>query len=778
MKAKKRLTIYMAFFLSYVLLLVITTSSLFVYYAQIRDSVLEENQKSKEALLSQLKDNVDQKMKYADNLMNGIASDNKLLQFARGSGAYTLENLLSDIQSTYKPDYLVNYSVYFAEMNEVVTPGFHMKAPEYFRYMYRPADIDYGTFKKKYLSGYKLRELGPVLQIQTIGGNRENVLPYVQTFPFSGMPVGQIVILIDTKDISNLIAQISGSTLSHVYILEGDNRLMFSSANAPSLPDSVIGKLRQSDGHFQTRIGGKKMILTSVSSSLCGWKFVLAEPINIYLNTSLRFGAICIIIFAIYLSAGLLIGHFFAKRNSRPIKEIGDILKGCISQESRTDEGNEIGTIKHELMDRLSRDRKLGEIIQAQRPLVSQAYLLSLIKGIEVRYKDADSRLNSLGIHFLSERFTIAMLDFDPDSPFFLEEAEFSEKNYSLVQAAVQNIGSGLFGKTYQCFFLTVDRNRFLFLLIAKKALSQEKSAPLLKEDILKLNDFIGSNFHLRITWGFSSQHEELKNLPKCYDEAKKALESSRKSPDGILCFTDIKDMDSDYFFPTEIEYQVVDLLKSGNYPEGKALLDNIFKINESTLHGSRARISSYFLNQVASMLARSMNCILLARGKPTLSPRALLDELGEKPTLKSSKTYFMSFIDRIAEEAQNQSFRKTELLVNQITDFINRNVEENPLDLNCIAEEFHITPQYVSNIFKKYKRENIKDYISKLKLKRAKDLLLETNLSNYEISVRLGYGNELGIFRLFKKYERVTPGQYRTAHRKRTGSFKDVTDP
>lgn len=776
MKTKKRHTMYMAFFLSYVLLLVITTSSLFVYYAQIRDAVTEETQKSKRALLSQLMDNVDQKMKYADNLMNGIASDNKLLQFARGSGSYTLENLLSDIQSTYKPDYLVNYSVYFSEMDEVVTPGFHMKAPEYFKYMYRPADIDYGAFVKKYLSGYKLRALGPVLHIQMIGGNKADVLPYVQTFPFSGKPAGQIVILIDAKEITNLITQLNESTSSHVYILGGDDSLMFSSAEAPALPGGVIGRLRQDGGRFQTEIGGERMVLMSVSSAQCGWRFVLAAPTNVYFKASLRFGTICVAIFAIYLVIGLLIGHFLAKRNYRPIKEISDIIKKYVSEESRAENGNDFGAIKHVLIDRLSTDRKLSEIIQAQRPLVSQAYLLSLLRGIEVHYQDAQARLDSLGIRFPSDRFTAAVLEFDPDSPFFMEEARFPEDNYSLARVAVQNIGSELFGKAFRCFFLDLDRGRFLFLLSAEEALPPEESADRLKRDILRLNGFIGSNFRLGITWGFSSQHEGLKNLPKCYDEAKKALESGRKSPDGVACFADVRDIDSDYFFPTEIEYQVVDLLKNGNYPEGKALLENIFKINESALRGSR--VSRRFLAQVAAMLARSMNGILSAKGKPPLSARTLLDGLGEKPTLKSSRTYFLSFIDQIAEEAQNQVFRKTELLVNRITDFIHRNVEGNLLDLNCIAEEFHITPQYVSNIFKKYKRENIKDYISRLKLDRAKELLLETDLSNYEISVRLGYVNELGVFRLFKKYERMTPGQYRTAHRKPAGPAKDATDP
>lgn len=84
----------------------------------------------------------------------------------------------------------------------------------------------------------------------------------------------------------------------------------------------------------------------------------------------------------------------------------------------------------------------------------------------------------------------------------------------------------------------------------------------------------------------------------------------------------------------------------------------------------------------------------------------------------------------------------------------------------NALSGQFGITPQYISNIFKKYHNENIKDYIAKRKLSHAKELLAQTDLPIREIAVRLGYANEISIIRLFRKYEGVTPGDYRTAHR------------
>jgi YesN/AraC family two-component response regulator len=83
-------------------------------------------------------------------------------------------------------------------------------------------------------------------------------------------------------------------------------------------------------------------------------------------------------------------------------------------------------------------------------------------------------------------------------------------------------------------------------------------------------------------------------------------------------------------------------------------------------------------------------------------------------------------------------------------------------LSLTSIADRFKITPQYVSMVFKRQKSENIKDFISKVKLDKAKELLTDSSMTMADIAQKLGYANELGVFRLFKKYEGITPGAYK----------------
>lgn len=103
--------------------------------------------------------------------------------------------------------------------------------------------------------------------------------------------------------------------------------------------------------------------------------------------------------------------------------------------------------------------------------------------------------------------------------------------------------------------------------------------------------------------------------------------------------------------------------------------------------------------------------------------------------------------------------------MADRIAAYIDEHANDDWLDLSTLSQEFGVTPQYISNIFKKQRDENVKDYISQRKLARAKELLATTDLPVREIALRLGYTSEASIIRMFRKYEGITPGEYRLLH-------------
>ena len=78
------------------------------------------------------------------------------------------------------------------------------------------------------------------------------------------------------------------------------------------------------------------------------------------------------------------------------------------------------------------------------------------------------------------------------------------------------------------------------------------------------------------------------------------------------------------------------------------------------------------------------------------------------------------------------------------------------------LAEKFHLSGQYISQLFKSEIGVNFLAYLTNIRMENAKKLLLSSSLSIAEISEQSGYGDYRVFTKVFKKSEGVTPSQYR----------------
>ena len=78
------------------------------------------------------------------------------------------------------------------------------------------------------------------------------------------------------------------------------------------------------------------------------------------------------------------------------------------------------------------------------------------------------------------------------------------------------------------------------------------------------------------------------------------------------------------------------------------------------------------------------------------------------------------------------------------------------------LAEEFHLSAQYISQLFKNEIGVGFLTYLTNIRMERAKQLLLSTSLSIAEVSEQSGYSDYRVFTKVFKKSEGITPSQYR----------------
>ncbi len=99
---------------------------------------------------------------------------------------------------------------------------------------------------------------------------------------------------------------------------------------------------------------------------------------------------------------------------------------------------------------------------------------------------------------------------------------------------------------------------------------------------------------------------------------------------------------------------------------------------------------------------------------------------------------------------------------VNQVVEYIRAHYLDAALSLDAVAEHFHITPQYLSALFKKNVHENFSAYVQRLRLEHAKKLMADPQLTLSAIAQRSGFNNYLALARVFQKFDNLSPGAYR----------------
>ncbi|RAR44854.1 helix-turn-helix domain-containing protein [Paenibacillus sp. MDMC362] len=117
-----------------------------------------------------------------------------------------------------------------------------------------------------------------------------------------------------------------------------------------------------------------------------------------------------------------------------------------------------------------------------------------------------------------------------------------------------------------------------------------------------------------------------------------------------------------------------------------------------------------------------------------------------------------------ISEMLKNRKSTKNGRLVEEIIENIQARMHEN-ITLRDMANRFSFSPNYLGVLFKEETGHNFSDYVIKLRMERARDLLKTTKLKIYEIASQTGYQYLPYFSRQFKEMYGMTPLEYRRKH-------------
>lgn len=188
------------------------------------------------------------------------------------------------------------------------------------------------------------------------------------------------------------------------------------------------------------------------------------------------------------------------------------------------------------------------------------------------------------------------------------------------------------------------------------------------------------------------------------------------------------------YFLSVHFSYAHV------SFNDGKWDIKNEFEI--LPLHSVQALKDYYYIEDIFKKLVNSWNEKLPGYEFIT---RTLLQEL------------LIAIYQNLKKQNQNYS---TSLKVEKIIQYMHQNIN-NRVTLAELSEVVQLAPTYLSRAFKEITGYSVIEFFNKIKIDKAKELIIEGNKRVKEVARTLGFTDEFYFSRIFKKIEGISPSEY-----------------
>lgn len=146
---------------------------------------------------------------------------------------------------------------------------------------------------------------------------------------------------------------------------------------------------------------------------------------------------------------------------------------------------------------------------------------------------------------------------------------------------------------------------------------------------------------------------------------------------------------------------------------------------------------------------AYTLSDIYIQKADKCKSVDAVIDLLGEMQ---------VDFAERMRDLKKDNVIS---IHIRKCIDYIYDHLHED-LTVKLLADVIGLNPSYLSKLFIKEKKMSINEFITHAKITTAQNLLKFSDFTSLEIAMALGYSSQSAFISVFKKFNGVTPKQYR----------------
>jgi len=600
------------------------------------------------------------------------------------------------------------------------------------------------------------------------------VLTLVHKIPGgASQPFGALIGYLDQEKLIRLLKTLTPYNEGATFLIKNGGEIMLSadSGNLSSsfdqaLVDEVL-KHEGPEGSFSFRWNRTQYSVSYGQFVRIGqtWTYVSAAPVSEITEPLIFISKLILWISAAGLLLALLVSWLASKRMYSPINRLVQMLAGS-REEAWGGERDEFELIEKQWQQMSRESKTLQNRLEQQLPHLQQGFLLQLVQGYLYAFSEQDilERMRQFGWKVDNCRFIVVHLQL---TGFFGPNGRFSPGDEELATFAAANIVSELASqKLDQVEILNFHDLSVGLLVILDDSRSLEEHKKRLYELSAEVSDAITRILKLKVTLTLTRATSSIARVPTLFQEARQAI--------GYRSFIDqnqIIDMDrmnasnqEDVMnYPFALEREIVQAVRMGEKDTAEKLVA-VF-LEELSAGGSKEFVVQQGMLQLLgsllhAMLQSGINPYQLFEGIN------LFDQLSQIREPENMKIWFnRKLIGPFLQKMEERSDLHMKRMVEQVIRYIEENYM-NDISLENCSDLCGTNAYTLSKGFKQVTGKNFIDFITEMRLDKAREMLRETDLKINEIAERVGYQHSY-FNRIFKRQEGVTPSQYREMNHK-----------